>query len=184
MLIKRAHDLHLAALAAAEDDDFGAHHGTPQAVKASVDHIRATRGRDLPIGDISTLLSPEAAALAGATTLSNQQRRLDAEVNESATLASEMGINQGSDSPAGDDVDDDESSSDGEPSSGDEGLLAPETELTMLPPGRMANSLHQLRSGLGACAPGLSSTVRLLSPAWGASSLWPLYDPSVRSFEF
>jgi hypothetical protein len=35
------HDYHLAALAAAEDDDFDAHHGTPQAVKASVD-----RGRD------------------------------------------------------------------------------------------------------------------------------------------
>jgi hypothetical protein len=46
----------------------------------------------LPIGDISTLLSPEAAAFAGAITLSNQQRRLDAEVKESATLASEMGI--------------------------------------------------------------------------------------------
>jgi hypothetical protein len=55
MLIKRAHDFHLAALAAAEDDDFDAHHGTPQAVKASVGHIRATRGRDLPICDNSTL---------------------------------------------------------------------------------------------------------------------------------
>jgi hypothetical protein len=36
-----------------------------------------------------------------------------------------MGIDQGSDSSAGDDVDDDESSSDGGPSSGDEGFLAP-----------------------------------------------------------
>jgi hypothetical protein len=125
MLMKRAHDFHVAALAAAEDDDMSAHHGTPQAVRASVEHSRATMGRDLPIGDISTLLSPEAAALAGAITQSNQQRRLDAEAQESAVLASELGIDQGSDSSAGDDVDDDESSGGSELTSGDEGFIAP-----------------------------------------------------------
>ena len=66
---------------------------TQEAITDSVAHIRATKGRNLHVGGIPTMLDAELAAMAGAITVGNGEMRLDAEATVASTLAAELGVN-------------------------------------------------------------------------------------------
>ena len=123
MLQGQAHALHLAAMAAS--DVTTTMERTPQAITDSVAHIRATKGRNLPVGDIPTLLDAEAAAMAGAITVGNERVRLDAETSAAAALAAELNVDQHSDSSDGLSVGQSGSEGDSELSSSEDDFLAP-----------------------------------------------------------
>ena len=98
---------------------------TPQAVTDSVAHIRATKGRNLPTGDIPTLLDAEVAAIAGDITAGNEEMRLDAEAKAALALAAELGVNQQSGSSDGHSVGHSGSEEDSELSNNEDDFLAP-----------------------------------------------------------
>ena len=123
MLQDQAHVLHLAAMAAS--DVTTARERTPQAVVYSVAYIRATRGRNLHVGGIPTLLDAKAAAMAGAITAGNERVRLDAETSAAAALAAELNVDQHSGPSDGQSVGQSGSEGDSELSTSEDDFLAP-----------------------------------------------------------